>query len=266
LDTKKLIGTIIGVTMFAVLIAGATFAWLTFGTTLVETNVTTSNSMNFIVDYTNGQDITNLPMLDSTLAKPEEAAMLSVTANKHSNSVNGHLVIMLTNNATTGKTGSEDLLTDGIVRWAICRGTPCTGNFNNAVNAGIAQGVGTAQVLLNDAALADGHAKKNNGSTDCTVANDLKTMTKTTITKPTTTVYGSFANTEFTGYSVCNGLTRKIGYNNGSAVNNYLIGNGGSTAVTYYVYFWLDGETIGNGHKNQTYSGYIHAAASQLVE
>ena len=189
-----------------------------------------------------------------------DTTKLVVVANKGNNSPDGHMQILL----TTTSTGT--LTTGGVVRWAICRGEPCTGNFNNAVNAGIAQGVGTAQVLLNDAALADGHAKKNNGSTDCTVANDLKTMTKTTVAKPTGTgtVYGSFANTEFTGYSVCNGLTRKVGYNNGSAKPNYLIGNGGSTAVTYYVYFWLDGETIGNGHKNQTYSGYIHASASQL--
>ena len=51
MDIKKLIGTIIGVILFVALIAGATFAWLTFGTTLVSTNVNSANTMNFLVDY-----------------------------------------------------------------------------------------------------------------------------------------------------------------------------------------------------------------------
>ena len=264
MDYKKLIGTIIGVTLFAVLIAGATFAWLTFGTTIVSTNVTTSSSMNFLVDYTQGQTVSDIPMLDSTLATPEKAAQLSVTAKKHSGSVDGHLIILLTSNATTGKESgvTADLLTDGIVRWVICRGQ-CTTNFNNAVNAGMAQGT-TEQVLLNEAAFADGHNKKNDGTTACTVANDLKTMTKSSATKPAEdSVYGSFTKDQFSGYSVCNGLTRIKGYANGSSSTSNIIG---TTATTYYIYFWLDGATINNGHKNQTYSGYIHASASQLIK
>ena len=51
MDKKKLIGTIIGVTMFAALIAGATFAWLTFNATITEGTYNAA-SMNFLVDYT----------------------------------------------------------------------------------------------------------------------------------------------------------------------------------------------------------------------
>ncbi len=36
-----------------------------------------------------------------------------------------------------------------------------------------------------------------------------------------------------------------------------------TTQTYYYVYFWLDGATYGDAHINKTYSGYIHASATQ---
>lgn len=36
-----------------------------------------------------------------------------------------------------------------------------------------------------------------------------------------------------------------------------------TTKTYYYVYFWLDGATYGESHVGKTYSGYIHAKATQ---
>jgi len=275
LDTKKLIGTIIGVTMFAVLIAGATFAWLTFGTTLGD-NVYNGTTMNFVVDYTKGTAVQYLPILDSKTAKPgvnpsntvgisateleaNEASGLVVVMKKHNNSVDGHAIVSLTTTSTTS------LTTDGVVRWAICRdadveaGTQiddtCGGgtDFTNALNTGKITSAGTI-VLLNDARLADGAS--------C-AASTIAANTKS----------GTFTATNDT----CPGLTTGSGtfVNQTQITNNtdYLIEEDG---VSYFVYFWLDGLTINNDHlddqygsdgstiENNLYEGFIHAAANQM--
>ena len=255
MDYKKLIGTIIGVTLFAVLIAGATFAWLTFGTTLVSTNVNTANSMNFIVNYTKGTNIEDIPMVDSKLVTPSQTSSLVVVMKKNTNSVDGHGSISL----TTTSTGS--LTTKGIVRWAICRDTDVetgtqvddvcgsitsTADFSTkALNTGKITAASTI-VLLNDAKLT---------STKCT----------TNVTTPTTCTA-----LQATGGSGT--TTALLPTSSGTTTGSILIpaptgsgdATGGAGGVSYFVYFWLDGETISNDEKNQTYSAYIHASATQL--
>lgn len=49
MDKKKLIGTIIGVTMFAALIAGATFAWLTFSATITNGSYNTGTKTSLSI-------------------------------------------------------------------------------------------------------------------------------------------------------------------------------------------------------------------------
>lgn len=247
MNTKKLIGTIIGVTLFAVLIAGATFAWLTFGTTVGD-GVYQGQTMNFVVNYTGGTKIENLPMLDSKLATPDIAQEKSVSAKKNSGSANGHLSITLKTDST------NTLSSEGVIRWAICRENPCSTNFDNALNAGIVK-PGAEIVLLNDAALADGQT--------CTgISSKIKNMVLPTYNgadKATRTLVDS--NT----YSVCPTLSRDV--DKGSSVSNYLIGNGNLTdTINYYIYLWYDGESLKNSHIDQSYGGYIGAAAVQINE
>lgn len=267
MNTKKLLGTIIGVIMFAALIAGATFAWLTFGVT-VGSNVSSGNTVNFVINYTAGSAVRNLPILDSTLAKPNiigtsmennEAAPLVVIIKKQNISTqpDGHASIWLETTTT------NNLTKDGVVRWAICRDTDvetsgvqvddvCGGitDFNAGYTAGKVLNMGTitgaGQIpLLSDARLAENQSGK--GST--LVANCSTTD----------------------GLSMCTGT---------STEKNMLEVDG----VSYFVYFWLDGETITNDHldeqydkkadgktidyeagiKRDLYSGFVYASATQL--
>ena len=61
MDKKKLIGTIIGVVAFGALIAGATYAWLTYNATITNGNYLLS-SMNFSVVYTKGTAVSAVPI------------------------------------------------------------------------------------------------------------------------------------------------------------------------------------------------------------
>lgn len=239
MDKKKLIGTIIGVAMFAALIAGATFAFLSF-TASVTNSTYNGTSMNFLVDYTKGTAITGLPQIKGSTNKsgetlndlvnvtPTNVSRLVVVAKKHNNSVNGHTSIKLTT------TSSNTLTTGSLVNWIICRDPDveasgdqvddiCGDGFTvtdteKAAGAAINSGKITAAstvVLLNDAALANGK---------------IGTATQTSETS--------------------------------SASTHILEADG----VSYFVYFWIDSRSINNTHINQKYEGYIHASATQIVE
>lgn len=143
MDKKKLIGTIIGVTLFAALVAGATYAFLTFTATV--TNATyNATTMNFIVDYTKGTDITNLPQLKT--ATPSTATSLIVKAKKHAGSPNGNITIKLTSSST------GTLTTGGIVNYALCKGA-CSTDFSAAEETGTV--TATSTVDLYTEALSD---------------------------------------------------------------------------------------------------------------
>lgn len=137
MDKKKLIGTIIGVTLFAALIAGATFAFLQFTATVTDATYT-GGTMNFLVDYTKGDAITSAPQL--TNATPESASFLIVKAKKHAGSPNGNLTIKL------NTTSTDILTTDGIVNYAICRGA-CTDNFGAALNQDVVTATGSVNLI-----------------------------------------------------------------------------------------------------------------------
>ena len=53
MDKKKIIGAIIGVTLFAVLIAGATYAWLSAAVD-VNNGIYQASTGNFLIDYNGG--------------------------------------------------------------------------------------------------------------------------------------------------------------------------------------------------------------------
>lgn len=138
MDKKKLIGTIIGVTLFAALIAGATYAFLTFTATV--TNATyNASTMNFIVDYSKGTDISDLPQL--TTATASTAKSLVVKAKKHTGSPDGDITIKLNTTTIEGTLGS-----DGVVNYAICKGA-CANNFSGAKKTGTVGTTGTIDLL-----------------------------------------------------------------------------------------------------------------------
>jgi len=135
LDKKKLIGTIIGVTLFAALIAGATFAWLTFSANITNGNYS-AGTMNFVVNYAKGTDIISAPTL--TTATAETASNLMVSASRDSSSADGTLYIKLT-------TSTDNLLTrSGIVNYAVCSGTAtaaaCDGELTEGSNGVLSAG------------------------------------------------------------------------------------------------------------------------------
>ncbi len=113
MSNKKLIGTIIGVIAFAVLISGATFAWLTYSVN-VTGGTYNGASTNFVVNYTKGTDISDVPILTSPTVST--ARSLVVSANKTSTSVDGTLSIKLTT------TSSDMLTTSGAIKYKACQG------------------------------------------------------------------------------------------------------------------------------------------------
>lgn len=146
MDKRKLVGTIVGVTMFAALIAGATYAFLTL-TATVENGTYNGSSMNFLVDYTRGTDIDNVPQL--TNATASQAKSLVVKAAKHAGSPGGDVTIKLntlSNNAITSS---------GVLNYAICRGE-CQENFSNARKGTVTTGATlNAQGEVESAAVID---------------------------------------------------------------------------------------------------------------
>lgn len=189
MDKKKLIGTIIGVTMFAALIAGATYAFLTFTATV--TNATyNGTTMKFLVDYAKGTDIKNLPQV--TTGTPNNTAYLVVNAKKNEGSVDGYLTIKL----TTTSTGT--LTTGGIINWVLCKGACTQTDFSDKKASGTITETSTISLWTDDVEIQSVEEQPN--------------------------------------------------------------------GTDYYVYFWIDAEAVNNSHINQTYSGYIHASATQKTE
>lgn len=138
MDKKKLIGTIIGVTLFAALIAGATYAFMTFTATV--TNATyNATSMNFIVDYTKGTDINNLKQLKT--ATPSTATSLVVKAKKHAGSPNGNITIKLTSTST------GTLTTGGIVNYVLCKGACSSFTADNVKKTGTVTATSTVDLI-----------------------------------------------------------------------------------------------------------------------
>lgn len=113
MSNKKLIGTIIGVIAFVALISGATFAWLTYAVN-VTGGTYNGASTNFVVNYTKGTDISDVPILTSPTVST--ARSLVVSANKTSTSVDGTLSIKLTT------TSSDILTTSGAIKYKACQG------------------------------------------------------------------------------------------------------------------------------------------------
>ena len=115
MNTKKIIGTIIGVIAFAALIAGATYAWLS-----TQVNVTNgtynAKTMNFLVNYTKGTNVTAL----SPIATPTttNTTKLTVKAGLAAGSAPGKMTIYLNTTSNSNK-----LITDKVIKYGYCIST-----------------------------------------------------------------------------------------------------------------------------------------------
>lgn len=281
MNTKKLIGTILGVILFAALIAGATFAWLSGDVTINNTQILDAQITNFVIDYKTGSHITKLPIVDSTKAKAgtvtatnggtlsgAEVPVTAIVIKRNGTATtipDGHAAIWL-------NTETDNQLTkDSVVRWAVCRvdgevttDTACGGlasfeqsyysdyptnttiNTNSPVlNMGTITAKGVIP-LLSDARLADSATNRGSAVTaNCTAGSTESTTTP----------------------SMCTGTNK----------NTKMLAASGTT---YFVYFWLDGENITNNHlkdqyeggdtsgeiKFDLYRGYVFATATQLQQ
>ena len=210
MDKRKFIGTIIGVIMFAALIAGATFAWFTITATTTNGNYTASTK-NFIINYTGGKSISKVMVTDNaTVANITQETDVGQTDD-------GWLAVSASKTANSAKASSfaiklhvnSNALTTKAVTWAICKGAcPTT-------------------VAL--ATVSSGTATCGSGVTNCG------------------TVAAGASNTDITLYNDTST------FNTDAAVS----------AQTYNVYVWVDAATTVNADLGKTFSGYIHASATQ---
>lgn len=141
MNTKKLIGAIIGVVAFAALIAGATFAWLS-STANITNSVFTGTTKNFIISYNGSASVSGFKQIASgsatTAAITSSAsagvagdAWAAVTASKTDNdapasSFKVKLAI------------STNTFTTNAITWAICKGNCPTGVALATVTGGSA--------------------------------------------------------------------------------------------------------------------------------
>lgn len=116
MDKKKLIGMFIGIIMFAALIAGATFAWLTF-TANFTNNVISGNSRDFTFEYEQGTAVSNL--IWTTSSPPRKVISVG----------NGYITVDVTKAAKVPEASSFKIIlnkttmeigVENLIRYAVC--------------------------------------------------------------------------------------------------------------------------------------------------
>lgn len=211
MDKRKLIGTIIGVIMFAMLIVGATYAWLTLAANISNGNYT-ATAKNFIINYSGGTQITKTALTDNpittnitsqtTAGGSEEDGWLAVTASKTANSAKA-------SDFTVKLHVTSNSLTTSAITWAICKGN-CPTSVALATNN-------------------NGSVTCGSGVTSCGAVTPGASNTDIVLYSDTTT------------------------FNTDAEV----------AQTTYNVYVWLDAATLVAGDIGKSFSGYIHASATQ---
>lgn len=134
MDKKKLIGTIVGVVLFVALIAGATFAWLTFNANVTNGNYNTMTG-NFIINYTKGeQNISSVPIITvtdvATLADSEASSVVVKAGKNSTNMPNGNFTIKL----KTVADGTTLDLTNGALKYAVAIGDAAPTAINSVTS------------------------------------------------------------------------------------------------------------------------------------
>ena len=123
---------VIGIILFAALIAGATFAWLSFTANITNANLTGS-SRNFTFTYAQGTAISELIPLTQTPAKNATTSgkgYITVSASKAANTPRASSFKLILNITET------EVGVPGLIRYAVCRNATAS-NCNNAVSTAI---------------------------------------------------------------------------------------------------------------------------------
>lgn len=163
MNKQKLIGMIIGVIFFVALIAGATFAWLTFNAN-VTNGTYNGTSLNFTYTYAGGNAVSSITMLGATPARnsiKDTAGYIVLTASKAANTAKASSF-----NIKLHKTSSS-ITPESVIRYAVCKGTAA--NCDNTVST-------TIPSTTNDTFVAYGQLGTWDGSSDITLYSDTSTF------------------------------------------------------------------------------------------
>ena len=253
-NTKKLIGAIIGVIMFAALIAGATYAALsrTVNTTNETQNVA---SLCFLIDYninnTDGtQDITGTMFPSGTIAK----------------GLNGRVGLKINSSCTLNGTGTLKLHINNTTSSALT--TPAASYCENRKTLEKIDGITTAS----DCSTAGGRWR-GYGDSYCENPNTLERMPDYTTQSDCTSNNGSwktggsplkyavYDNATLTGNPIAKGPITSSNIGNDITLKDNIEIT--STQQYYYIYIWLDGYQTDNTYTELPFSGYIKAEAIQ---
>ena len=130
MNTKKIIGTIIGITAFIALIASATYAWLTLDATITG-GVYNASTKNFVINYSGGTEIKTLNQISSN-----NSLKSNITSEiDASEDTDGWLAVTASKTASSAKASdfkinlaiSDNTLTTNSLIYAVCIGT-CPSN------------------------------------------------------------------------------------------------------------------------------------------
>ena len=140
MDTKKLLGTIIGVLMFALLIVGATYAWLTLTANVTNGNYTVKTK-NFIINYSGGTAIT-----DTVQTSNATTANITSASTADGSTDDGWLAVTASKTAASAKASditiklhiNSNTLTTKALTYAVCKGACPTGVALATVSGGSA--------------------------------------------------------------------------------------------------------------------------------
>ena len=143
MDKKKFIGTIVGVIFFVALIAGATFAWLTFNASVTNGNYAGS-TLNFTYNYTTGNAVSSISILAATPARnaiADKAGYIALTASKPAGTAKASKFDLILKKTTNGIGDSN------VVKYAVCKSaTPA--DCNNSASTAIPAATNTTWVAL----------------------------------------------------------------------------------------------------------------------
>ena len=143
MDKKQFIGTIVGVIFFVALIAGATFAWLTFNASVTNGNYAGS-TLNFTYNYTTGTDVTKINTLTATPARNAITAgtgYVALTASKPAGSAKASKFDLILKKTT------NEIGVSNVVKYAVCKSATAT-DCNNSASTAIPSATNTTWVAL----------------------------------------------------------------------------------------------------------------------
>lgn len=168
MDSKKLFGAIVGVTAFIALIAGATFAWLTWSSTPSNIQGTTSK---FEITYSNPGGAISSTLVPADTYSTASGDYTYVTIARTSGSLEGtaNLILNVTNLTMTGTCTIDGAIT--YTTQASCTGTWATADVTKIKWAVYTGGstTATATTLVTSGDFGDISSNKINLVTNATL-------------------------------------------------------------------------------------------------